>query len=563
MIPFCYRRYTTMAARKSFPTKKYKSTNDLSKLKVISLPSHSPPEDFRQMHLMPVVSDLLSTEDATNSPFLRPNSTKKPYSDVDTYLETHLRLLWADFIQPLRETIGTFCKGTQQVPPVDGKPNQRIHFYRNVQFVKNSFLSSTTVPDRPDSWRRYSIQFDSLPGFDWEKSKRLIYGSLVCLWNAPYRLRILATITQSDPEELEKGWLTVSIEHPPENVPDFTQITYTMLECEVFYEPYRVVMEVYRQLQEDSFPFKEHLLGWRKDPGVPTYLTTKSYRHNYRVTTTSGTIVTVKDVLNISTWPSAVDLGVNPIQRTALHAAMTRRLALIQGPPGTGKTFIGRKIISTLLDNKHLWHDGGNYVQDNARLFAKFTAGKMHKFWEANGSLWRDQRCPIVVICLTNQALDQFMEGVLKSTKKVIRIGSQSQSSLLEGYLMSVYKDNIEQERKNYKESAYLYHCYQRNGMKKVIQDTVDDIQCLTKKLRNQKMEKSRNRVAERETLSKLGALEDIYKSQIVKYNQIKDEMDASLCRSVDVIGLTTTGAARRRNVLTVLQPKIGTNFPF
>ena len=74
--------------------------------------------------------------------------------------------------------------------------------------------------------------------------------------------------------------------------------------------------------------------------------------------------------------------------------------------------------------------------------------------------------------------------GVLKSTKKVIRIGSQSQSSLLEGYLMSVYKDNIEQERNNYKKSVHLYHCYQRNGTKKVIQDKVHDIQCLTKNLK-------------------------------------------------------------------------------
>ena len=37
-------------------------------------------------------------------------------------------------------------------------------------------------------------------------------------------------------------------------------------------------------------------------------------------------------------------------------------------PPGMGKVFIGRQIISTLLDNKHLWHDSGNYVQDNVRL---------------------------------------------------------------------------------------------------------------------------------------------------------------------------------------------------
>jgi superfamily II DNA or RNA helicase len=136
-------------------------------------------------------------------------------------------------------------------------------------------------------------------------------------------------------------------------------------------------------------------------------------------------------------------LGVNPIQRTALHAAITRRLALIQGPSGTGKTFIGRKIIATLLDNKHLWHNSGNYAQDNARLVDKFQKGKMQDFWQSYGELWRDNRSPIVVICLTNQALDQFLEGVLKCTKKVIRVGSQSQSTLLEGKIFKLISISI------------------------------------------------------------------------------------------------------------------------
>jgi hypothetical protein len=38
-------------------------------------------------------------------------------------------------------------------------------------------------------------------------------------------------------------------------------------------------------------------------------------------------------------------------------------------------------------------------------------------------------RSPIVVICLKNQALDQFLKEVLKCTQKVIRVGSQSQSA--------------------------------------------------------------------------------------------------------------------------------------
>jgi hypothetical protein len=145
-------------------TAKFQSTSKLSNMKP-STTTPPPPQDFRVLHLMPLVADLLSNDDATTDELLRPNSTKKPYPNIKTYLETHFRLLWADFIQPHRETIGKFCKGREQVPPVDN-PNQRIYFYRNVSIINNSFLSSTTVPDRSDSWRRYNIRFDSMPGFD-------------------------------------------------------------------------------------------------------------------------------------------------------------------------------------------------------------------------------------------------------------------------------------------------------------------------------------------------------------------------------------------------------------
>lgn len=544
----------------SQPLNNGKFTNYVPSNKPITIP---PAADFRLMHLMPLINDLLSNADATTDELLKPNCTKKPYLNVDTYLETHLRLLWADFIQPLRETIGKFCKGNQQVPP--DKPNQQIHFYRNVSFVEKSFLSSQSVPDRPDSWRRYNVRFDSMPGFDWEKSKRLIHGTLICLWNAPSRIIILATVSNSDPEDLEKGSLIISIHNPSQIGDDFLRKSYTMLECEVFYEPYRVVMEAYQHLDEASFPFKEHILGWTKDPGVPGYLinpssTKRAARCDYQITKKDGTCVIIRNVLNIGTWPSPVELGVNPIQRVALHAALTRRLALIQGPPGTGKTFIGRKIIATLLDNKHMWHDDGNYVVDNARLVAKFERTKMHKFWERYGEVWRDKRCPIVVICLTNQALDQFLEGVLKSTKKLIRIGNQSQSPLLEGYKMSVLKETITQDYKKYTDSAFLYHKYRMNGLRKCIQDTVDEIRSVAKKLSNLKKlntAQQQNLASESPNWQKLQQLEQTYRGQILEFNAIRAESEEALCRSVDVIGLTTTGAARRRDLLARLQPKI------
>ena len=60
----------------------------------------------------------------------------------------------------------------------------------------------------------------------------------------------------------------------------------------------------------------------------------------------------------------------------ALISALTREVALIEGPPGTGKTVVGIEIMKVLL----------------AKENQKSKIG------------------PILTICFTNHALDQFLE---------------------------------------------------------------------------------------------------------------------------------------------------------
>ena len=82
--------------------------------------------------------------------------------------------------------------------------------------------------------------------------------------------------------------------------------------------------------------------------------------------------------------------------------ALTQELSLIQGPPGTGKTYIGLKIVEILLQNKNIWDP--------------------------------HMTSPILVVCYTNHALDQFLEGILKFNQKtkIIRIGGRSKSDTLQ-----------------------------------------------------------------------------------------------------------------------------------
>ncbi|KAH9881756.1 hypothetical protein J1614_000927 [Plenodomus biglobosus] len=87
-------------------------------------------------------------------------------------------------------------------------------------------------------------------------------------------------------------------------------------------------------------------------------------------------------------------------QCVALVAALTREFAMIQGPPGTGKSYLGVRLMKILLD-----------VKKKAGLG------------------------PIVVVCYTNHALDQFLEHlVITGISKVVRVGGQCKSELLENH---------------------------------------------------------------------------------------------------------------------------------
>ncbi|KAL9631181.1 MAG: hypothetical protein Q9164_006026 [Protoblastenia rupestris] len=108
-------------------------------------------------------------------------------------------------------------------------------------------------------------------------------------------------------------------------------------------------------------------------------------------------------------------------QCRALIGALSRELALVQGPPGTGKSFVAIQAMKVLLKNRQ-----------------------------------QAELNPIICVCYTNHALDQFLEHLVKDgTQKIIRIGSRSKSATIEPLnLRNVTK---EMERtKDEKSTAWL-----------------------------------------------------------------------------------------------------------
>ena len=104
-------------------------------------------------------------------------------------------------------------------------------------------------------------------------------------------------------------------------------------------------------------------------------------------------------------------------------------------PPGTGKTWIGVALMQVLLANKEKSEIG-----------------------------------PILCICYTNHALDQFLEHLLdKDINKIVRVGARSQSERLEPY-------NLQALMMNYDKPYSVRQC---------IRDTIAELESASRKIKD------------------------------------------------------------------------------
>ncbi|XP_060843722.1 NFX1-type zinc finger-containing protein 1-like [Rhopalosiphum padi] len=358
-----------------------------------------PPENFRELTVYPTAIDLEYGE-----PFLRPNISKGAYQNVEHYLDVQFRLLREDFIAPLREGIHFYKELiNDQRQPQRRKKINNIRIYRDVEFQKKGEF----VRDKYG----YSINFDIKKKLkiNWEMAKRFMYGSLLLFTVNDFKTFFLGIVLERKIELLKQGKLIVEL---LENAKPLFNTSLTMVESEVFFEPYKCSMEALKNINAHNFPMEKYIISASKIVDYPYYLDTLPEPF-YSIDDSQKFYL-----LNNLDWPTKEQLQLDKMQFKAFKAALTQEFTIIQGPPGTGKTFIGLKIMKTIINN----------------LYNKPCLSK-----------------PILVVCYTNHALDQFMEGILNFTNKVIRIGGQSKSKIIEEYslrnITRMYKRSITTNR--------------------------------------------------------------------------------------------------------------------
>ncbi|CAI5506821.1 unnamed protein product, partial [Closterium sp. Naga37s-1] len=338
----------------------------------------------------------------------------------------------------------------------------------------------------------------------WENTRRLQNGSLVCLWirdmhpshsqqclrerreqssaadaSCSHRL-VFATITARDTERLatarpqigvqpcgENGFsadlLGLIARHGSAGSAGSTQVV--MLEAHGSFFAYEPILKALQGITEASLPFAEYICGTPvRTPGgapggaaatlgytLPAYIETgMMYDLSLLLKTKPSSAQAEKapeDTFALSNVPisNPTSFPIDPVlhctsldqpQAVALQAALTQELALLQGPPGTGKTFVGIKLVEILLSNALKSADSGGASSGGGGLG------------------------PILCVCFTNHALDQFLEGLIASgIKNVVRVGGRSRCESLQQFnLATIMRDMHLHHSRSYRQSTYEVH---------------------------------------------------------------------------------------------------------
>ena len=387
-----------------------------------------PPQNFRELSVIPQAADLCFR------PFLRENIVDRKFKDLDHYLDVQFRLLKEDFVMHLRDGIKQL---TRENNSLETKPTTKAKHTDDVSAYHDVTVLHPVCNRKGQVYRiRFNPSHPKVKRVNWERSKRLKYGALVCLSSDEFNTLVFATVENRRPEGLSVGELDVRFENvTKEEIHVFvtSKDRFVMIESPAYFEAYRHVLEALQEIKPEEFPFQKHIVECCRDVGPPEYqvhkegedkavsfdftgvltkkkLSTSSRRShpdsvNSKMSMKASqasssqqeqlSTVVVDDsstsldaamdtevLQEIFNWPDRKSLGFNESQMRAFKLALTKEFAVIQGPPGTGKTYVGLKIAQALLQNTSFWQKCG-------------------------------EKSPILMVSYTNHALDQFLEGLL------------------------------------------------------------------------------------------------------------------------------------------------------
>eukprot|EP01080_Neovahlkampfia_damariscottae_P004533 gene4533-7910_t len=326
-------------------------------------------ENIKQISIYPTMENL--TQKNKN---LVANNILRSWNSLNDYVSTHFNLLKEDYVSTLREGMEKYSKN-EKIKTRD------LPVFTNAEIVKISAEKSVPL---------FSLKFQSNIKADrLEKSRVFTYGSLVLLFpqiddkKKIFKCEPIIGIVQ-DRDAIGKMTIDIDIIGNIELV-DLLK-TYIIIECPCYFNSIGPVLTTLKSFE--ALPFQELLLGQKTEIDIPNYIKENPIVDITCLMKSQNKKVKI-DVVKEWIDENNSNLILDKSQSNALKNTLNSRISIIKGPPGTGKTFIGIKI-------------------------AKLLVKKIN--------------APIVIICYTNHALDQFLEGLIDEVPKLVRIGGRSKT---------------------------------------------------------------------------------------------------------------------------------------
>ncbi|KAJ5154999.1 uncharacterized protein N7500_010438 [Penicillium coprophilum] len=404
--------------------------------------------EISQVQIFPTHGEIVSgnSEYLPSTNFLQPHFLPDP---LQRYIDSTFRLLRHDIFGSAKDVLRDLLQQNDltRVSYFSGK-DSGAHLYLGAQILqifineRNDLEATVSFATPPQVRNKTSNEQCRW----WQDSNRLEEGSLVCFVTSEESHRRLifleVTVKNASKDRAHQNRSSlVSDKFPP-------SITVKLAAClqqeltllgrlysgkltgilvdfhgliPATFAP--ILKNLQRIQREGDLAFQKWILPGRKDDEDGQSIPPPAYarKPEFVFPLTSITTVGAEMITLDPSTPESTDLlklqaqtGLDHGQCQGLIAALTREYALIQGPPGTGKSYLGVKLVQVLLE-----------IREKAKLG------------------------PILVICYTNHALDQFLKHLLDvGIQKIIRIGGRSQATELEGKNLRVVSKDIGKTRR-------------------------------------------------------------------------------------------------------------------
>ena len=422
-----------------------------------NLSEHGPRHDndhanIRDIKILPTAEEIHSSRQE----YLPSNDPEESHlPGLEGLLDRQFRLLREDQIGPLRDAVrfevdkfrtASPARTNDQAARTIGHPNATLCGWevdrRKGLQIHVEFDQPANVKAKEDPKQREKI---------WNESKQLQFDALVCLVSAtgrtvfftvcdptptppaPKRQNTGQTDDETETDEVERDteeylrrkanvpslhlnrdraavalamaqYDEEDVEWINEQLRRFPQLRQTLVEFPgVLLPSFGPVLEALQVMSEKlDLPFAEWIAPNEPKAAVPVlkapaYAQDPHFEYNLN-TVASGSDFDFRPGEYFDRDALQEETTLDPAQQASVLHALSSELALIQGPPGTGKSYTGISLVRILLD-----------------------------------SCLHIKSGPILIVCYTNHALDQFLESLVGSeVEQIIRIGRRSQSKVLE-----------------------------------------------------------------------------------------------------------------------------------